>query len=82
MNKADIEKRVAAEGFTNVQAKKAVDAVLSAIKEGTHAEGSVQIKGFGTFKIHERKEREGRNPATGKPITIPAKDVVKFSPSF
>lgn len=34
--------------------------------------------GFGTFSVTERADREGRNPATGKTMTIPAKKVVKF----
>jgi DNA-binding protein HU-beta len=39
------------------------------------------ILGFGSFKVVNRKGRKGRNPQTGKPITIPAKRVVKFTAS-
>lgn len=38
----------------------------------------VQLVGFGTFEVRERKERKGRNPSTGEEITIPA----SFVPSF
>jgi len=34
--------------------------------------------GFGTFSTSERKARDGRNPATGATIKIPAKTLVKF----
>ena len=34
--------------------------------------------GFGSFSVSERSARSGRNPQTGKTITIPAKKVVKF----
>jgi DNA-binding protein HU-beta len=34
--------------------------------------------GFGTFYASERKEYQGRNPVTGKPVTIPATVIPKF----
>ncbi len=47
----------------------------------TLADGdNVQLVGFGTFSITERSGREGRNPSTGKTMTISAKKVVKFKP--
>jgi len=36
---------------------------------------------LGSFKVVHRAERAGRNPQTGKSITIPAKNVVKFKAS-
>ena len=41
--------------------------------------GEVPLKGLGKFKVQKRKARMGRNPATGEPIKIPAKTVVKFT---
>ena len=38
----------------------------------------LSLVGFGTFYVSERGERKGRNPQTGKVVTIPAKKVVKF----
>ena len=46
--------------------------------EALAAGEKVSLVGFGTFSIAQREAREGRNPATGKTITIPAKKVVKF----
>ena len=40
----------------------------------------VRIPDFGTFKVAARKAREGRNPATGATIKIPASRVPKFTP--
>jgi len=37
--------------------------------------------GFGTFKKRKRNKKQGRNPQTGKPITIPAHYTVTFTPS-
>ena len=41
-------------------------------------EETVQFVGWGTFGVHERKERVGRNPQSGKEIKIAAKKVVRF----
>ena len=48
----------------------------------THLElvkgGKVQLVGFGTFEVSERAAREGRNPKTGKTMTIEASKTPKF----
>lgn len=53
------------------------DAVLSALAEGRE----VRIAGFGVFSVKQQKPRQGRNPKTGAPVAIPAKNVVLFRPS-
>ena len=82
MNKSDLVDSLAdATGITKADASRAVDALFStdggiiqrALKKGDR----VQITGFGTFEAKKRKARLGRNPATGEPIKIPAKTVVK-----
>ena len=40
----------------------------------------VQIIGFGSFEVRDRAERKGRNPQTGKTLTIPATKVPAFKP--
>ena len=39
----------------------------------------VTIKGFGGFQVKETAARTGRNPQTGEPMQIEAKQVLKFS---
>ncbi len=51
------------------------DAISGALKKGQ----DVRLIGFGTWKKSKRKARMGRNPQTGKPIKISARNVVKFS---
>lgn len=46
--------------------------------EQTRAHGDFTIPGVGKLVLQDRKAREGRNPATGEKITIPAKTVLKF----
>ncbi len=79
MNKTElIEKIAAGAELTKVDAKKALDATLKAIKEAVVAGDKVALIGFGTFSVAERPAREGINPRTGEKIKIEAKKVVKF----
>jgi DNA-binding protein HU-beta len=79
MNKAQLIDAVAAgAGLTKVDAKKAIDAFIAATTDALKAGDRVALIGFGSFSVSERGKRTGRNPQTGKEITIPAKKVVKF----
>lgn len=59
-------------------AEKAVNATIAAITNGLKDDGKVQLVGFGTFEVRERAAREGKNPATGAKISIPATKVPAF----
>jgi len=65
---------------TKTQTEQAFDAVIAALKEALAAGESVSFAGFGSFKVVHRAARKGRNPRTGKDITIPASKVAKFTP--
>lgn len=79
MNKTElIEKIAAGAGLTKVDAKKALDATVVAIKDALVAGDKVALVGFGTFAVNQKPAREGVNPATKQKITIAAKKVAKF----
>ena len=79
MIKADLVKHMAEQaGITQAQAVSALQAFETAVIDTLAAGETVELKGFGTFKITERAERQGRNPQTGATLTIPATK----SPSF
>ncbi|MBR6715551.1 MAG: HU family DNA-binding protein [Prevotella sp.] len=79
MNKTElIDKIAAGADITKVDAKKALDATIEAIKDALVAGDKVQLVGFGTFAVKEQPAREGINPATKEKISIPAKKVAKF----
>ena len=59
-------------------AEKALKAFTDVVADEMKKGGKVQLVGFGTFEVAERKAREGRNPATKKPIKIPASKAPKF----
>lgn len=81
MNKAELISAIAEQsGLSKVDSKKALDAFVSAVTKSLKAGGRVSLIGFGTFSVAERQARTGINPATKKPIQIPAKKVAKFRP--
>ena len=81
MNKAQLIDAIAADsGLTKADAKKALDAFVKATAGALKKGDRVALVGFGSFSISDRSARTGRNPQTGKPITIAAKKVVKFKP--
>ncbi|HHV56101.1 MAG TPA: HU family DNA-binding protein [Firmicutes bacterium] len=79
MNKSDLVAKVAEKtNITKKQAADVVDAVFDSISEALSSGDKVTLVGFGTFEVRERKARAGVNPATRKPITIPASRVPAF----
>ena len=79
MNKTELIEQIAAgAGLSKIDAKKALDATVAAIKDALVKGEKVQLVGFGTFAVSEKPAREGINPATKQKITIAAKKVTKF----
>jgi DNA-binding protein HU-beta len=77
MNKGDLIVAVAKElGGSKAQAEKAVNSVLDNIKK--NVKKGVNIIGFGSFSVGNRKARTGRNPQTGATIKIKASKTVRF----
>ena len=79
MNKTDLVNAVAAEtGFNKKDAEKAVASVLDQITEALKAGDKVQLVGFGTFEVRNRAAKQGHNPRTGEPMTVPASKLPAF----
>lgn len=79
MTKVEIIAAVAENaGLSKKDAEKAVSATIEAITSGLKKDGKVQLVGFGTFEVRTRAAREGKNPATGAKIMIPATKVPAF----
>ncbi|MBR5433079.1 MAG: HU family DNA-binding protein [Bacteroidales bacterium] len=79
MNKQELVAAIAAEaGLTKAASEKAVNAFVNAVAKSLKKGDSVQLIGFGTFKVGQRAARTGRNPQTGKEIKIAAKKVAQF----
>ena len=78
MNKTELIAKIAeGAGLSKVDAKKAVDAAIAAVKDALKKGEKVQVPGIITLAVEKRAARKGINPATKQTITIPAKKVVK-----
>ena len=79
MNKTDLIDAIASSAELNKkQAKAALEATLEAITNSLKAGDTVQLIGFGTFKVNSRSARTGRNQQTGAEIKIAASKVPAF----
>jgi nucleoid DNA-binding protein len=84
MTKADLVEQVAeaiGPGITKKDCALVVDGLLNAIKNALAQHEHIEIRGFGTFKVRERKTRMARNPRTGDPVKVPMRMVPVFKPS-
>ena len=81
MTKQQLIEQVAAKTeLKKSEVEVAVDSVLELIAEALRSNERVDLRGFGSFVVKERKERQGRNPRTGETITIAAKRDASFKP--
>ena len=88
MTKADLVERVtntiartAGPTISKKDCARVVDSFLDAIKDALHDQRNIEVRGFGTFKIRQRKTRMARNPRTGSPVEVSARPVPVFKPS-
>lgn len=80
MNKSQLIEQIAKNsGLTQAASRKALDALIETVGTALAKGDRVQLVGFGTFKVTERKARNGRNPKTGAVIKIPASKTPAFS---
>ena len=82
MTKSELIERVADKQsqlvFRDVEL--AVKTILEHMAECLAGGGRIEIRGFGSFSLHFRAGRVGRNPKTGAPVSLPAKHVPHFKP--
>ena len=79
MNKTELVANVAEKaGLSKKDAEKALSAVIESVEEALVEGDKVQLIGFGTFEVKDRKARKGRNPQTGKEIEIAASKMPVF----
>jgi DNA-binding protein HU-beta len=80
MTKAELVDQVAATAqLPKHQTEAVITQFLQVIMEELHAGKSVELRGFGRFRLRHRQPRAGRNPRTGNMVQIPAKTVPAFT---
>ena len=83
MNKAELIveiQKLLGKDASKACAENALNTVLAAIKAGVKKNKKLQLIGFGTFSVVERKARTGINPQPKEKIKINASKAVKFKP--
>jgi integration host factor subunit beta len=76
-----IEKLAAAQSqLTAKDMELAVKMILDHMSDALARGERIEIRGFGSFSLHYRAPRVGRNPKTGEPVSLPGKYVPHFKP--
>ncbi|MGC1300597.1 MAG: integration host factor subunit beta [Alloacidobacterium sp.] len=82
MTKADLVEEVTQLGdLTRRDGEVIVDTIFDSVIHALKTGDKIEIRGFGSFRIRQRKPRIGRNPKTGAKVEVPAKRVPYFKPS-
>jgi integration host factor subunit alpha len=78
LTKNDIVTRVHELGFTKKKSVEIIEALLELIKRTLEKNEDVLLSGFGKFCVKQKKQRRGRNPATGDDLMLKERKVVTF----
>ncbi|GAC1536155.1 MAG: hypothetical protein NVS3B10_28860 [Polyangiales bacterium] len=83
MTKAEIVNAVYSKvgGFSKKEAADIVELVFETVKETLGRGEKIKISGFGNFVLRDKRQRRGRNPQTGEPLTITERRVLTFKAS-
>jgi len=85
ITKADIVDRVAGgTGLTKLETEAIIEGFLKTVIESLKEGNSIEIRGFGSYKVKKKKARQARNPKTGEQVFVPEHHVptFKFSKDF
>lgn len=66
--------------FTSKDVELIVKSLLEEMSETLEKGGRIEIRGFGSFSLHYRESRIGRNPKTGEKVDLTGKYVPHFKP--
>ncbi|ART62394.1 integration host factor subunit beta [Kushneria marisflavi] len=82
MTKSELIEQIAAQQseLSVKDVESAVRLILDDITDTLANGGRVEIRGFGSFSLHYREPRTGRNPKTGDPVSLTGKHVPHFKP--
>ena len=82
MTKSELIERIAAKQsqLSVKDVELAVKSILDYMADALASGGRIEIRGFGSFSLHYRKPRRGRNPKTGETVQLEGKYVPHFKP--
>ena len=73
MTKADLIEKLAEEApqLSRRQAELVVNTIFDSIRDSLQRGEKTEIRGFGSFRLRHRQNKEGRNPKTGESVSVP-----------
>ena len=81
MTKAELVEEVArVSELTKKHSEVIVNTVFESIVQALQKDEKIELRGFGSFRIRQRRSRQGRNPKTGDKVSVPAKRIPYFKP--
>jgi integration host factor subunit beta len=81
MTKAELVEEVSKiSELTKKHSEIIVNTVFQSIVDALHKDEKIELRGFGSFRIRQRRSRQGRNPKTGEKVHVPAKKIPYFKP--
>jgi integration host factor subunit beta len=81
MTKAELVEEVSrVSELTKKHSEVIVNTVFQSIVDALHKSEKIELRGFGSFRIRQRRSRQGRNPKTGQKVDVPAKRIPYFKP--
>jgi integration host factor subunit alpha len=82
LTRADLSNSVYKQiGLSFQECNALVDAVIEEVSASLEKGDTVKISSFGTFTVHGKKQRMGRNPKTGVEVPITPRNVLSYNPS-
>ncbi|HQP35980.1 MAG TPA: HU family DNA-binding protein [Polyangiaceae bacterium] len=79
MTKSELVEAIAARAdLSKARAEMVVNCVFDAMTEALRNDHGVEIRGFGSLKVREHKPYQGRNPRTGRSVSVPPKRLPFF----
>ena len=82
LTKADLIEEISRVAeITRREAEVVMETILASVVKGVRNGDGVEIRGFGSFRTRQRRERIGRNPKTGERVEVPPKTIAFFKPS-
>ena len=80
MTKADLIEKLAEEApqLSRRQAEVVVNTIFDSIRDSLQRGEKTEIRGFGSFRLRHRQNKEGRNPKTGESVSVPEKRMPFF----
>ena len=79
MTKTDLVNFIAEEtGLTKADSSRALEAMMNGVIKGLKKEGKVTLTGFCTFAKVHKDASVSKNPRTGEPVKVPARNVAKI----